>query len=242
MRICKRLEIDFAEAVVGFEFGHRMAVPVIQGVVIAQEHYEHLIEELEKYEAERARKEDEKRRRAALTTWRRFLMGLRIAERIQQDYGHLDDEVADVTGHGHEGQVITEANTQYEDMGGGFLPEGFEEEAAETQEPRQTSNFFAAPDPHDDDDEGEDPFQVEYHHAKDTTSAQAQGAGSGVETGSEAETEPEASAVILKKATPKRRSQPVRSARRRTRRKQVESSNESEDGVDEDFQASDNDD
>lgn len=244
VRICKRLEIDFAEAVVGFEFGHRMAVPVIQGVVIAQEHYEHLIEELERYEAERARKEDEKRRKAALTTWRRFLMGLRIAERIQQDYGHLDDESVDALGHDNEGQGTTEAGAQYEDMGGGFLPEGFEEEAAEKEEPRQTSNFFAAPDSHDDDDEGEDPFQVEYHHAEDIVTAQAQGAGSGVETGSEAEAEAESEvpAVTLKKAAPKRRSQPIRSTRRRTRRKQVESSDESEDGADEDFKASDNDD
>ena len=60
IRVAKRMQIDYAEAVVDFEFGHRMAVPVIQGVVIAEEHYEKLMEELEKDEAERKRKEDEK--------------------------------------------------------------------------------------------------------------------------------------------------------------------------------------
>ena len=69
--MCKRLKIDYAEAVVDFEFGHRMAVPVIQGVVIAQEHHDQVMAELEKDEAERRRKEDEKRRKASLSQWRR---------------------------------------------------------------------------------------------------------------------------------------------------------------------------
>ena len=38
VRVCKRLGIDFAEAVTGFEFGKQRAVPVITGVVIAKEH------------------------------------------------------------------------------------------------------------------------------------------------------------------------------------------------------------
>ncbi|KAE8131959.1 Rad4 transglutaminase-like domain-containing protein, partial [Aspergillus pseudotamarii] len=37
VRICKKLGIDYAEAVTGFEFGSKMAVPVIEGVVIAAE-------------------------------------------------------------------------------------------------------------------------------------------------------------------------------------------------------------
>ena len=42
IRICKRLGIDFAEAVTGFEFGKQRAVPVITGVVVAEEH-EHAV-------------------------------------------------------------------------------------------------------------------------------------------------------------------------------------------------------
>lgn len=38
VRICKRLDIDFAEAVTGFEFGKQRAVPIITGVVVAEEH------------------------------------------------------------------------------------------------------------------------------------------------------------------------------------------------------------
>ncbi|KAI1429946.1 Rad4 transglutaminase-like domain-containing protein [Xylaria sp. FL1777] len=241
-RVCKRLGIDFAEAVVGFEFGHRMAVPVIQGVVIAQEHHERLLEELEKDEAERARKEDEKRRKAALSTWRRFLMGLRIADRIRQEYGHLDEPV-DVLGHGSENQKDVEIDAHDEDMGGGFLPEGYEEDEVEKEEPRHTSGFFNAPVTHDEDDEGEDPFQVEYQNdALETESTQVQDDKSNAELDSEPEAEwEEAPVKTLRKAAPKPKPNPRQSTRRRTRRKLVESSDEDEDEDDEDFRLSDND-
>jgi xeroderma pigmentosum group C-complementing protein len=94
VKICKKLGIDYAEAVTGFEFGHRMAVPVITGVVIAEEHLEAVVEEWEKDEAERERKEDEKRTKAAIGMWRKFLMGLRIVEGVREEYG--DDAVDEV--------------------------------------------------------------------------------------------------------------------------------------------------
>ncbi|KAJ3530254.1 hypothetical protein NM208_g9406 [Fusarium decemcellulare] len=156
MRVCKRVQIDYAEAVVDFEFGHRMAVPVIQGVVIAQENYDMVMEELEKDEAERVRKEDEKRRKAALAQWRRFLMGMRIAERIRQEYGEIDDHIS-VFGHARDApNVKKQSQSHDEDMAGGFLPEGYEEEAeAEAEEPaHHVSSFFPAVDEDDDGDGG----------------------------------------------------------------------------------------
>ncbi|EHK17918.1 uncharacterized protein TRIVIDRAFT_194426 [Trichoderma virens Gv29-8] len=128
VKVCKRLGIDYAEAVVDFEFGHRMAVPVIQGVVIAQEHHDKVMVELEKDEAERVRKEDEKRRKAALGKWRKFLMGMRIVERIRQEYGEIDESVS-VFGHSRGGAQVSEAPKVHgEEMAGGFLPEGYEED------------------------------------------------------------------------------------------------------------------
>ncbi|KAJ4187693.1 hypothetical protein NW767_000206 [Fusarium falciforme] len=153
MRVCKRLQIDYAEAVVDFEFGHRMAVPVIQGVVIAEENHETVMVELEKDEAERVRKEDEKRRKAALAQWRRFLMGMRIAERIRQEYGEIDDQVS-VFGHARDATSIRkQPHVHDEEMAGGFLPEGYEEE--EVEEPaHHTSAFFPAVDEDDEEDGG----------------------------------------------------------------------------------------
>lgn len=98
MKICKRLGIDYAEAVTGFEFGKQRAVPVITGVVVAAEHEDLVIDEWEKDEEERRIKEEGKREKAALATWRKFLMGLRIVARVREEYGgdadaHMKEEM-----------------------------------------------------------------------------------------------------------------------------------------------------
>lgn len=171
-RVCKRLGIDFAEAVVDFEFGHRMAVPVIQGVVIAEEHFDHVMEELAKDEAEKKRKEDEKRRKAVLAMWRRLLMGMRIRERIRKEYGDAkEDDSHNVFGHSREQpEVPVEGPMDVEEMAGGFLPEGYEDEdddrKVQDHSALRKSNFFAATfDDEDDGSDGEDGLVVEDGYA-----------------------------------------------------------------------------
>ncbi|KFY27639.1 hypothetical protein V491_00814 [Pseudogymnoascus sp. VKM F-3775] len=140
-RICRKLGIDFAEAVTGFEFGARMAIPIISGVVVAEENEEMVIEHWREYEAERLRKEDEKRTKAALGMWRKFLMGMRIMKRVREEYGEHGGENPDVlnpwTNKSTTGNVRANASGDVsrqqieqadEDMAGGFFPEGHEEE------------------------------------------------------------------------------------------------------------------
>lgn len=86
-KICKRLGIDFAEAVTGFEFGKQRAVPVITGVVVAEEHEALVRREWEKDEEERRIKEEGKREKVALAMWKKLLVGLRIVERVKGEYG-----------------------------------------------------------------------------------------------------------------------------------------------------------
>lgn len=86
VRICKKLEIDYAEAVTGFEFGNRMAVPVIEGVVVAIENEDLVIDAWEKADEERKAREAVKQEKLVLGKWRRFLMGLRIAERMRDEF------------------------------------------------------------------------------------------------------------------------------------------------------------
>jgi xeroderma pigmentosum group C-complementing protein len=91
VRICKKLGIDYAEAVTGFEFGSKMAVPVIQGVVIAAEN-EELLRDAWRIDAEEKRKREElKAEKRILQTWRKFLFGLRIMERVQEEYGGFNN-------------------------------------------------------------------------------------------------------------------------------------------------------
>lgn len=172
IRVCKRLEIDYAEAVVDFDFGHRMAIPVIQGVVIAEEHFDNVMEELAKDEAEKKRKEDEKRRKTVLGMWRRLLMGMRIRERIRKEYGDAKDEDINVFGHSRDQpdeQRKAEPAGYDENMGGGFLPEGYEEDDAEPEEEdhnalRKSSFFVATLDEDEEDDE--DDLVVEHGAAE----------------------------------------------------------------------------
>ena len=87
VRICKQLGIDYAEAVTGFEFGNKMAVPVITGVVIASENEHALIDAWEAYEAQQRIKEEAKQQKGILAMWRKMIMGLRINERMRDEYG-----------------------------------------------------------------------------------------------------------------------------------------------------------
>ncbi|OAA57066.1 rad4 family protein [Niveomyces insectorum RCEF 264] len=179
VRVCRRLQIDFAEAVVGFEFGHRMAVPVLHGVVVAAPQYARVREALAADEAERARKEDLKRRGLALGMWRKLLMGLRIVERIRQEYGAVPEDervfgsghhVVDLEAGGEEGEDEEEkvrggtknghddaggGGSGSDDMAGGFLPEGYEYEEPDGGQARDTttSSFFPV---HDEDGEEDD--------------------------------------------------------------------------------------
>ena len=128
-RICNKLEIDFAEAVVGFEFGNKMAVPVINGVVIAKEN-EGAVRDAHKVWAEEQRiKEEGKIEKQALDMWRKMLMGLRIRERVADEYGSFDvlgDEVPNARKAKKEGKTAAEAIDVDGDKameGGGFEPE-----------------------------------------------------------------------------------------------------------------------
>ena len=156
-RICTRLGIDYAEAVTGFEFGNKRAVPVITGVIVADENENAVIDEWEKDEEERRIREEGKREKAALSTWRKWLMGLRIIERVREEYGgdadaHVKEGINPFTNQSKAKKVSkpiaesgsvqdgnpTDAHSN-EDIGGGFFaedevngggffPEGHEEE------------------------------------------------------------------------------------------------------------------
>lgn len=115
----KILGVDYADAVVGFEFRGRHGTAIVRGVVIADEYRETLEEILSGLENERLQAELEKRSAEALGMWKHFLLKLRISERVK-GYAVEGDEGADE----HEGTSIGEDYADYEDpeeTGGGFL-------------------------------------------------------------------------------------------------------------------------
>ena len=159
-KICKNIGIDYAEAVTGFEFGNKRAVPVITGVVVAAENEDGVMNQWEHDEEERKIKEAGKREKAALATWRKWLMGLRIIERVREEYGgdadaHIKEGMNPFTNqsrskkdtqcdgqmdHTPSGKRPMDNDNEHmsggflldKDMrGGGFLAEGHDEELLE---------------------------------------------------------------------------------------------------------------
>lgn len=120
VRICKKLEIDYAEAVVGFEFGNKMAVPVINGVVVAEENETLVTDAWKIWHEEQQRKEENKQEALVLETWRKMMMALRIRTRVQEDYG-VEIEAPSNTRGTNAAEPIEIDN---EDQAGGFMPEG----------------------------------------------------------------------------------------------------------------------
>ncbi|KAG9245319.1 putative DNA repair protein rhp42 [Calycina marina] len=171
-KICKRLGIDFAEAVTGFEFGHRMAVPVITGVVIAEEHYDAVMEQWHQDEAERVRKEDEKRQKASLNMWGKMLRGMRIIKTVREEYGDEVDDRQDAVNPWTSKKSKDAQNEAMkrimeemdEGMTGGFLPEGYNIEENKT---RQVGFFPVAQQYENDDEAGY--FMVEDHNQPPAT-------------------------------------------------------------------------
>jgi len=146
-RVCRDLNISHAEACTGFEFGKRMAIPVLTGVVIAEENEDAVMELWQEREAEKKRKEDTKRESQMLGLWRKFVMGMRIVERMKAEYADSGstEEInpfvrrakQQAVQRGEEKQGKEEAQGFYESFadhaagGGGFFQEGEGEEDEE---------------------------------------------------------------------------------------------------------------
>jgi xeroderma pigmentosum group C-complementing protein len=127
-RICRKLNIDHAEACTGFEFGNKRAVPVLTGVVVAVENEDMVIDAWEIEEAAKAKKEAEKREKLVLGLWRKFMSGLRIVDRMKAEYGE-DAELPPKQAEPAPKAKSKESKSEWEvfqnqdDFEGGFLRE-----------------------------------------------------------------------------------------------------------------------
>ncbi|OOF99635.1 hypothetical protein ASPCADRAFT_160688 [Aspergillus carbonarius ITEM 5010] len=175
VRVCKKLGIDYAEAVTGFEFGSKMAVPVIQGVVVAVENEDLVKDAWRADDAEKRKREQRKAEARILQTWRKFLFGLRIAQRVREEYGDSGEHERDVhnpfTNRREKFPTSTSAPRPEENdadpthQGGGFiLPDEEENDPAdhgggfllpgEDNDPADQGGGFLLPGENDDDDGG----------------------------------------------------------------------------------------
>jgi xeroderma pigmentosum group C-complementing protein len=151
VRICKKLGIDYAEAVTGFEFGSKMAVPVIQGVVIAEENEELLRDAWRADAAEKRKREELKAEKRILQTWRKFLFGLRIMERVREEYGGGDPE-AGRERDAHNPFVLKKRKKEDEEENEGEGEEGDHHDPESEHDPMDYGGGFLLPGEDDADD------------------------------------------------------------------------------------------
>ncbi|CAE6536388.1 unnamed protein product, partial [Rhizoctonia solani] len=104
-KVARKLGISFAEAVTGFEFRKRQATPIITGIVIAAENEDVFLQALASHVQSEQLREAAKRRERVLQRWARLVQGLRIVQRVNEQYSganridinedaHDDDEEA----------------------------------------------------------------------------------------------------------------------------------------------------
>lgn len=123
-KICKKLGVDFAEACTGFEFGKQRAVPVLTGVVVAEENEDLVIDAWEADEVEKVKKEQAKKETIVLGLWKKFFVGLRIVERMKMEYGEeselptVEEKSANADQHKSEWDTFKNHGDDFE---GGFL-------------------------------------------------------------------------------------------------------------------------
>lgn len=171
VRVCKKLNIDYAEAVIGFEFGHRMAVPIIQGVVVAAENKDLVEDAWREQQAAQDEKERLQREKRILHTWRKFLMGMRIVERVRTEYGaNGDAETHNPFQRRSQPNSSSKASDKHRehrhedmeaDQGGGFLlPENDDDDEGEDNEVDQGGGFLL---PGHGEENGQDDLIVESH-------------------------------------------------------------------------------
>ncbi|KAF3420459.1 hypothetical protein E2986_07657 [Frieseomelitta varia] len=85
-RIARKLNIDCAPAVVGFNFGGMGAVPAIEGYIVCSEYEDTLREAWEAEQVEAVKRNKEKQEKRIYGNWKRLIQGLLIRERLAARY------------------------------------------------------------------------------------------------------------------------------------------------------------
>jgi xeroderma pigmentosum group C-complementing protein len=112
--------IDYADAVIGFDFKGRHGTAITRGIVAAAEYREALEAVIQGFVDAREEEELTKRSMRALAFWKRFLVALKIKERVA-NY-KIPGEV-EVEGKRKELEEVDGEEDTDSESGGGFFPE-----------------------------------------------------------------------------------------------------------------------
>lgn len=100
-RTCKKMKIDCAQAVVGFDFHSGASHPTFDGFVICEEFAEIVVAQWWEDQEEAQRKEEEKYNQRVYGNWKKLIKGLLIRRHLQRKYNFANEEKDD---NGKRGQ------------------------------------------------------------------------------------------------------------------------------------------
>lgn len=123
-KVAKKLGVNYAEAIVGFEFRKHRSHPKLVGIVVPEEHEDMVLDAYWESEHLAAEREMSRQQERALKGWRKLVNALRIAKRVREQYGP-----GARGGEGGEGGEVEAAAP------GGFIADGDEEDVAPEAEP-----------------------------------------------------------------------------------------------------------
>uniref|UniRef100_A0A2H1VYG6 SFRICE_014256 n=1 Tax=Spodoptera frugiperda TaxID=7108 RepID=A0A2H1VYG6_SPOFR len=97
MRVAKKLNIDCAPAMTGFEYNGGYSHPVYDGFVVCKEFEEIITEAWLKDQEEQELKEIQKIEARVYGNWKRLIRGLMIRERLKMKYGFEEPSTSETT-------------------------------------------------------------------------------------------------------------------------------------------------
>lgn len=127
--------VDYADAVTGFAFKGRHGTAIVQGIIVAEEYKEAVETVLDAMEYSQEQAEISQRSAEALRMWRRFLLGLRIAQRVNAI--EIDGETGPIVDVQEEIEREDKALAE-EQLAGGF----FMDESATTEHAAPTKRKY----------------------------------------------------------------------------------------------------
>ncbi|XP_039443184.1 DNA repair protein complementing XP-C cells homolog isoform X1 [Culex pipiens pallens] len=85
-KICKRLRVDCAPAITGFEYRNNACAAVYDGYVVCEEFRDVVLDEWYQEQVEEQRKQEEKRLKRIYGNWKRLVAGLFIRKKLKDRY------------------------------------------------------------------------------------------------------------------------------------------------------------
>ncbi|KAH8550677.1 hypothetical protein BGW37DRAFT_521343 [Umbelopsis sp. PMI_123] len=86
-KIAKKLGVDFAEAVIGFDFARQRSVPIVNGIVVPTEAKDMILEAWQETQAHESRKALAKQEVEIYSRWKRLITSALLHKRLNEAYG-----------------------------------------------------------------------------------------------------------------------------------------------------------